>query len=138
MGTDVIGALKIADIGMSMGESGTDVSKQAADVILVDDNFSTILLAVEVGFVIMIGPVLTVRSGKAILHNIQNFLVLRLSTAAAALALIMMLGLSNPLNAMQISFVNIVIDGRLPRIEIGPKVVLTDRTTELKSGSGSC
>ncbi|KAK7472290.1 High affinity Ca2+/Mn2+ P-type ATPase-like protein [Stygiomarasmius scandens] len=93
-------ALKKADIGVSMGKSGTDVAKEAADVILVDDNFSTMLFAVE--------------EGKSIFHNIQNFLAFQLSTAAAALTLITlstMLGLSNPLNAMQILFINILMDG---------------------------
>ncbi|KAF9450118.1 Ca-transporting ATPase [Macrolepiota fuliginosa MF-IS2] len=93
-------ALKMADIGLSMGKSGTDVAKEAADAILVDDNFSTILPAVE--------------EGKSIFHNIQNFLSFQLSTAAAALTLITlstMLGLDNPLNAMQILFINILMDG---------------------------
>ncbi|KAG2109397.1 uncharacterized protein F5147DRAFT_798654 [Suillus discolor] len=93
-------ALKMADIGVSMGKSGTDVAKEAADAILVDDNFSTILPAVE--------------EGKSIFHNIQNFLSFQLSTAAAALTLITLstlLGFSNPLNAMQILFINILMDG---------------------------
>ncbi|CCM01016.1 uncharacterized protein FIBRA_03064 [Fibroporia radiculosa] len=93
-------ALKMADIGVSMGKSGTDVAKEAADVILVDDNFSTIIPAVE--------------EGKSIFHNIQNFLSFQLSTAVAALSLITvstMFGLSNPLNAMQILFINILMDG---------------------------
>lgn len=93
-------ALKMADIGISMGKSGTDVAKEAADVILVDDNFSTILPAIE--------------EGKSIFHNIQNFLSFQLSTAAAALSLITLgtlFGYSNPLNAMQILFINILMDG---------------------------
>ncbi|KII95488.1 hypothetical protein PLICRDRAFT_96597 [Plicaturopsis crispa FD-325 SS-3] len=97
-------ALKMADIGVSMGKSGTDVAKEAADVILVDDNFSTILPAVEEGMF----------CSKSIFHNIQNFVSFQLSTAAAALTLITLstlFGLSNPLNAMQILFINILMDG---------------------------
>lgn len=93
-------ALKMADIGISMGKSGTDVAKEAADVILVDDNFGTILSAVE--------------EGKSIFHNIQNFLAFQLSTAVAALSLITistMFQLANPLNPMQILFINILMDG---------------------------
>ncbi|KAL5531798.1 PMR1 [Sanghuangporus sanghuang] len=93
-------ALKMSDIGVSMGKSGTDVAKEAADMILVDDNFSTILSAVE--------------EGKSIFYNIQNFLAFQLSTAVAALTLITMstfFGLHNPLNAMQILFINILMDG---------------------------
>ena len=53
-------------------------------------------------------------AGKSIFHNIQNFLSFQLSTAVAALTLITMstfFGLSNPLNAMQILFINILMDG---------------------------
>ncbi|KAF9434576.1 High affinity Ca2+/Mn2+ P-type ATPase-like protein [Entomortierella beljakovae] len=93
-------ALKLADIGISMGKSGTDVAKEAADMILVDDDFSTILAAVE--------------EGKSIFYNIQNFLTFQLSTSVAALTLIAMatlFGLNNPLNAMQILWINILMDG---------------------------
>src|SRR6266702_1786018 len=57
-------------------------------------------------------------AGKSIFHNIQNFLSFQLSTAAAALTLITlstMFGLSNPLNAMQILFINILMDGESSR-----------------------
>jgi Ca2+-transporting ATPase len=93
-------ALKMADIGISMGKGGTDVAKEAADVILVDDNFATILTAVE--------------EGKSIFYNIQNFLGFQLSTAVAALTLITLstaLRLPTPLNPMQILFINILMDG---------------------------
>ncbi|PWY99944.1 calcium-transporting P [Testicularia cyperi] len=93
-------ALKMADIGISMGKGGTDVAKEAADVILVDDNFATILSAVE--------------EGKGIFYNIQNFLSFQLSTAVAALTLITLstaFRLKLPLNAMQILFINILMDG---------------------------
>lgn len=94
-------ALKMADIGISMGKGATDVAKEAADVILVDDNFATILTAVE--------------EGKSIFYNIQNFLGFQLSTAVAALSLITLstaLRLPTPLNPMQILFINILMDGQ--------------------------
>ncbi|PVI00506.1 calcium-transporting P [Periconia macrospinosa] len=93
-------ALKKADIGISMGRLGTDVAKEAADMILTDDNFATILNAIE--------------EGKGIFYNIQNFLTFQLSTSAAALSLVLFstfLGFPNPLNAMQILWINILMDG---------------------------
>ncbi|KAI8906723.1 hypothetical protein EDD86DRAFT_209611 [Gorgonomyces haynaldii] len=92
-------ALKLAEIGISMG-TGTDVAKEAADIILVDDNFRTIVPAIE--------------EGKAIFYNIQNFLTFQLSTSFSALLLVAisnLLGLENPLNAMQILWINIICDG---------------------------
>ncbi|ORX83353.1 PMR1-type calcium-transporting P-type ATPase [Anaeromyces robustus] len=93
-------ALRLADIGISMGKSGTDVSKEAADMILVNDDFSTICNAIE--------------EGKGIFYNIQNFLCFQLSTCIAALTLVTLstlLNLPNPLNAMQILYINIICDG---------------------------
>ncbi|KAI5778587.1 hypothetical protein EDC01DRAFT_775961 [Geopyxis carbonaria] len=93
-------ALKMADIGVSMGIQGTDVAKEAADMILSDDNFSTILAAIE--------------EGKGIFYNIQNFLTFQLSTSVAALSLVLLatfFGLKNPLNPMQILWINILMDG---------------------------
>lgn len=92
-------ALKLADIGVAMG-SGTDVAKEAGDMILVNDDFNTILQAI--------------REGKAIFTNIRNFLTFQLSTSVAALSLIVcstVLKLPNPLNAMQVLWINILMDG---------------------------
>lgn len=88
-------ALKKADIGISMGLLGTDVAKEAADMILTDDDFSTILSAIE--------------EGKGIFYNIQNFITFQLSTSVAALTLVLLstvLRFKNPLNAMQILWIS--------------------------------
>lgn len=93
-------ALRRADIGVAMGRAGTDVSKEAADMVLVNDDFSTILAAIE--------------EGKGIFYNIRNFVRFQLSTSIAAISLITIstfLKLPNPLNAMQILWINIIMDG---------------------------
>lgn len=93
-------ALKLADIGISMGKNGTDVAKEASDMVLVDDDFSTILAAIE--------------EGKGIFNNIQNFITFQLSTSVAALSLVListLFDLPTPLNAMQILWINILMDG---------------------------
>uniref|UniRef100_A0A3Q3XKB2 Calcium-transporting ATPase n=1 Tax=Mola mola TaxID=94237 RepID=A0A3Q3XKB2_MOLML len=93
-------ALKAADIGVAMGQTGTDVCKEAADMILVDDDFQTIMSAIE--------------EGKGIYNNIKNFVRFQLSTSIAALTLISLatlLNFPNPLNAMQILWINIIMDG---------------------------
>ncbi|KAJ4919811.1 hypothetical protein JOQ06_029478, partial [Pogonophryne albipinna] len=93
-------ALKAADIGVAMGRTGTDVCKEAADMILVDDDFQTIMSAIE--------------EGKGIYNNIKNFVRFQLSTSIAALTLISLatlMNFPNPLNAMQILWINIIMDG---------------------------
>jgi Ca2+-transporting ATPase len=93
-------ALKSSDIGIAMGRSGADVAKESADMILVDDNFTTIEGAIE--------------EGKSIYNNIKNFLRFQLSTNVAALATIFtstIAGLPLPLNPIQILWINILMDG---------------------------
>lgn len=93
-------ALKLSDIGISMGESGTDVAKEASDMVLLDDDFATILTAIK--------------EGKGIFLNIQNFLTFQLSTSIATLSLVIIasiLKLPIPLNPMQILWINILMDG---------------------------
>ncbi|KAJ2803216.1 High affinity Ca2+/Mn2+ P-type ATPase-like protein [Coemansia guatemalensis] len=93
-------ALKKSDIGVSMGEHATDVAKEAADVVLANDDLSTILAAIE--------------EGKSIFGNIRNFITFQLSTSVAALSLVALstvLGLPQPLNAMQVLWINILMDG---------------------------
>ena len=107
-------ALKRADVGIAIGRSGTDVCKEAADMILVDDNFGTILSAIE--------------EGKSIYYNIKNFLRFQLSTSVAALTLIALstfLGLPSPMNPMQILWINIIMDGP-PAQSLGVEPVDSD------------
>ncbi|KAG0176386.1 High affinity Ca2+/Mn2+ P-type ATPase-like protein [Apophysomyces sp. BC1034] len=97
-------ALKMADIGISMGKSGTDVSKEAADMILCDDDISTILHAIEEGKHVVLSQE----------HRVIYFSPPWLSTSISALSLIALctlFGLATPLNAMQILWINIIMDG---------------------------
>ncbi len=100
-------ALKHADIGVAMGITGTDVTKEAADMVLADDNFATIVKAVE--------------GGRAIYDNIRKFSFFLLRCNFDELALIgtfAMLGLELPLTAGMILWLNLVTDG-------GPALALT-------------
>ena len=93
-------ALKNADIGIAMGITGTEVSREAAAMILTDDNFATIVRAVE--------------EGRTIYGNIVKFVRFQLATNIGALATVLgavLLGWPVPFNPIQILWVNIIMDG---------------------------
>jgi Ca2+-transporting ATPase len=99
-------ALKKADVGIAMGISGTDVSKEAAGVTLLDDNFATIVAAVE--------------EGRIVFSNIRKYLTFLLSSNVGEILLMAgtaLAGMPLPLTAVQILYVNLATDG-LPALAL--------------------
>ena len=101
-------SIKCADIGIGMGKSGTEVAKSVSDMVLTDDNFATIVLAVE--------------EGRNIFHNIQKTIQFLLSCNIAEVLTIFLITMLFPqnifLNAVQILFINLVTD-TFPSIALG-------------------
>jgi Ca2+-transporting ATPase len=100
-------AVKAADIGIAMGIAGTDVTKEASDMVLVDDNFASIVAAVE--------------EGRGIFDNIQKFIQYLLASNFSEIAFVFtaaMAGWPVPLSTIQILWVNLVTDS-LPALALG-------------------
>jgi P-type Ca2+ transporter type 2C len=93
-------ALKAADIGVAMGITGTAVTKEAATMVLTDDNFATIVMAVE--------------EGRVVYDNIVKFVRFQLSTNIGAILTVLvatLIGMPTPFTAIQLLWVNIIMDG---------------------------
>ncbi|PKO84378.1 MAG: metal-transporting ATPase [Betaproteobacteria bacterium HGW-Betaproteobacteria-11] len=104
-------ALKAADIGVAMGITGTEVTKEAATLVLTDDNFASIVHAVE--------------EGRTIYDNIVKFVRFQLSTNIGAILTVLgapLLGFPTPFTAIQILWVNIIMDGP-PAMTLGVEPV---------------
>jgi Ca2+-transporting ATPase len=100
-------AVQAADIGIAMGVSGTDVTKEASDMVLTDDDFASIVSAIE--------------EGRGIYDNIQKFMHYLLACNAGEVLLMLvaaLLGWPPPLAAIQILWLNLVTDG-LPALALG-------------------
>ncbi|KAE9585573.1 putative calcium-transporting ATPase [Lupinus albus] len=98
-GTNDAPALHEADIGLSMGISGTEVAKESSDIIILDDNFASV--------------VKVVRWGRSVYANIQKFIQFQLTVNVAALVINVVAAISSgdvPLNAVQLLWVNLIMD----------------------------
>ncbi|VAI56227.1 unnamed protein product [Triticum turgidum subsp. durum] len=98
-GTNDAPALHEADIGLSMGIQGTEVAKESSDIIILDDNFASV--------------VKVVRWGRSVYANIQKFIQFQLTVNVAALIINVVAAISSgnvPLNAVQLLWVNLIMD----------------------------
>ncbi|GLT42418.1 hypothetical protein SLA2020_164190 [Shorea laevis] len=112
-GTNDAPALKEADIGLSMGIQGTEVAKESSDIVILDDDFTTV--------------VTVLRWGRCVYNNIQKFIQFQLTVNVAALVINFIAAVSAgevPLTAVQLLWVNLIMD------TLGALALATDRPTK--------
>lgn len=107
-------AIKKADVGVAMGISGTDVSKEASDIVLMDDSFSTIVKAVQ--------------WGRGIYENFQRFIQFQLSVNLSSVIVVLasiLSGFAAPFTALELLWINIIMDGP-PALTLGLEPIRND------------
>lgn len=110
-------ALKNADVGIAMGISGTEVSKEASDIVLLDDSFATIVRAVV--------------WGRGIYENFKHFIQFQLTVNVSSVIVVfvsILLGLKAPFTALQLLWINIIMDGP-PALTLGLEPIYGDLMT---------
>lgn len=121
-GTNDAPALKVADVGLSMGITGTEVAKEASDIVILNDNFSSIVAAVK--------------WGRGVYDNIRKFLQFQLTVNVAALIIAFISAVSGrgtPLTAVQLLWVNLIMD-TMAALALGTEV--PDDSTLLRKPYG--
>jgi Ca2+-transporting ATPase len=107
-------AVKNADVGIAMGITGTEVTKEAADIVLLNDSFSTIVRAIE--------------WGRGIYENFRRFISFQLTANVSSVTVVLasvLLGLKAPFTALQLLWINIIMDGP-PALALGLEPVHDD------------
>ena len=100
-------AIRAADVGIAMGKTGSEITKEAADVILLDDGFDTIVKAISFG--------------RNVYKNLQRFILFQLSVNLSALLFVVLsaiTGLKTPFNTLQLLWINVIMDGP-PALTLG-------------------
>lgn len=107
-------AIKSADVGIAMGISGTEVSKEASDIVLLNDSFSTIIKAVQ--------------WGRGIYENFQRFIQFQLTVNLSSVIVVLftiLLGFKSPFTALQLLWINLIMDGP-PALTLGLEPIRED------------
>ena len=107
-------AIKHADVGISMGIAGTDVTKEASDMVLLDDSFSTIIKAVQ--------------WGRGIYENFKRFIQFQLTVNVSSVVVVIcsiLAGFSAPFTALELLWINIIMDGP-PALTLGLEPIRPD------------